>query len=389
VQKNSFSVYIHLPFCADRCLYCDFFSTRVTGSIPYDNYVESLGREWQYRKYHAGERDMGTLYIGGGTPSLWPAHQLGRILSFFELSDEMEITVEANPGDARADWFYALADLGVNRYSVGVQALDDDRLCALSRRHDKDQAKRAVTMALESGARSVGADIIYGTDGHSLGELSMELNTLINLGVHHVSAYELTGNPRTPLGREIEKGSYRLPGDDEMVALWFCVGDTLGSNGFRRYEVSNYSLPGFESRHNQHYWRGGMYLGLGAGAHGFIVHSDSTMNRYTNVQNVKTYMQLPEGSPSISPFHGIGGGSDFETISPVTYARERMMLGLRTEEGSSFNDIISRYVPELEPKWNRIAGELEDSGMVRRSRGRLYPTTVGMLHADGVAQQFF
>lgn len=384
----AFTIYIHLPFCVTRCRYCDFYSVQ-TDRVPYLSYRRAVLLEKEQRGGLFEQLRPVSLYIGGGTPSLWPSEELSPLLEGFEIREDWEVTVEVNPGDGDRNWFRSLVGAGVNRFSVGVQALEDSRLRWMGRRHDGRQAIRAIELARESGARSVSADIIYGTPGQRSRGLVQELETLIDLGVDHVSAYELTAATGTPLGNEVETGRVRLPDDTEMVGLWQVLGDTLENRGFERYEVSSYGRPGFHSRHNEHYWSGGAYMGLGAGAHGFVIAGTGKKTRYANVESVGDYMAAVVGCPATGGGTPEGPGGTGEVIDDITYARERMMLGLRTVRGVPLREVWSLLPVDIQQKWRRLIGQMEGEGMVEQAAGWLIPTTQGMLYADELAEKFF
>jgi oxygen-independent coproporphyrinogen-3 oxidase len=384
----AYSIYIHLPFCMEKCPYCDFFSVAM-GPVPFAAYRDALIREWKHRRSLVDGLQLVSIYLGGGTPSLWPAEEIHPLLEALNAPGRTEVTVEVNPGDAREDWFTQLTDAGVSRFSIGVQAVDDKRLEQLGRRHDRKQAEQAVRMAKRSGASSVGADIIYGTPGQNPGALAEELRALVSLEIQHLSAYELTIAPHTPFGHLAEQGSFGVPEDEEMAGLWQVVGEILRAHGFQRYEVSNYARPGHRSVHNQHYWQGGSYIGLGAGAHGFVVHRDGTMHRYANGENIADYMETLKEEVVSPRYYGIGAGSSLEPISPLTYARERIMLGLRTEQGVFFSQLVEGLNSSLRAQWGALVKELESTQMIRIESGWLRPTPKGMLYADGLAERFF
>ncbi|MCP4198748.1 MAG: radical SAM family heme chaperone HemW, partial [Proteobacteria bacterium] len=375
---TGYSIYIHLPFCLAKCPYCDFFSTAMT-PVPFAAYRKALICEWEHRRPLVDGLQLVSIYLGGGTPSLWPAEEIQALLEALNVSGSIEVTVEVNPGDAREDWFTLLKEAGVSRFSIGVQAVDDRRLEQLGRRHDRNQSEQAVRMAKYSGVSSVGADIIYGTPGQNPATLVEELRVLAALEVQHLSAYELTIAPDTPFGHLAKQGSFGVLEDEEMAALWHVVGDTLSDCGFHRYEVSNYARPGHLSLHNQHYWQGGCYIGLGAGAHGFVVHGGGTMHRYANGKNIADYVEILKETVISPRYYGLGAGSSLERISPLTYARERIMLGLRTEKGVFFSQIIEGLGPSVREQWGALVRELESSQMIQNESGWLRPTTEGML----------
>ncbi|MDJ0762430.1 MAG: radical SAM family heme chaperone HemW [Myxococcota bacterium] len=383
-----FSIYVHLPFCQSRCPYCDFFSVPPP-HVSFSTYRTAVHAEWQYRRPFAADAIFDSLYIGGGTPSLWPLEDIKRLISLFSLSQNAEISIEVNPADASERLLGGLSNAGVTRLSIGVQALDDTRLDWLGRRHDRRTAETAVRIATQSGLDSVGADIIYGTPGQTSASLTDELRALIDLGIDHVSAYELTISPRTILGRRVAATDITLPTDDDMATLWYTAGETLATLGFERYEVSNYARPGHRSRHNAHYWQGGAYVGLGAGAHGFFADNCGTLWRYANGRSVPDYVQLAGSETHPSGHGGIGKNPVSERVDPVTYARERMMLGLRTSDGIPLGDVFPLLPPEIKHDWQDILAAAAAEDLVHIEAKVVAPTEKGMLLADTLALRFF
>lgn len=383
-------VYIHLPFCKSRCAYCDFFST-ATNEIPFDAYRTALVSEWKRRRVattsYLGKRR--SLYIGGGTPSLWPAKALTDLLGELSVREDEEVTVEVNPKDADRRWFQALRDAGVNRFSIGVQALDDERLRFLGRRHNAEDARRAVKSALLSGAKSVSADLIFGAAGHGVEAWKREIEALVDLGVHHISAYELTLSKGTPLFAKSCSGERVTADEDTLAKLYRAARGTLKRLGLPQYEVSNYAPSKHRSRHNLNYWKGGEYLGLGAGAHGFVLALEKS-TRYCNTEDTASYIRaaLESDAPLAT---GIDPGGFTEHLSDLDRAREKIMLGLRTISGAPFEEILHTLPLEQRDLWQKEARKLisQKPALLRLRKGRLVPTARGLISADGIAQRFF
>jgi len=375
-------VYVHLPFCRGRCPYCDFISNDVT-EAPAEAYAEALAAEWRWRAPAvAGVLD--TVYLGGGTPSLWPAAKLARILALFPLAAKAEVTVEANPGDADEAWYRELVAAGVTRFSIGVQALDGGRLRWLGRRHGVEEAVRALRLAQESGAGSVSADLIYGTPGHGPSSAAEEARALVGYGADHVSAYELTVAAGTPLGQLAAAGDLGLPDEDERIEIWDAIGAALAGLSLERYEVSSHAAAGKRSRHNENYWRGGEYVGLGSGAHGFLCGRAGRL-RYANSRALDDYLDAALSGRFPAGGGGIGEGAASDPIDDGARAKELVMLGLRWIEGVDLDEL------------ERLAGAKRvaafSSALVRDGRARiegrrLVPTREGMLLADGLAERF-
>jgi len=378
------SVYVHLPFCRGRCPYCDFASNDTT-AVPVEPYARALLAEWRWRAGELqGPAQFDTIYFGGGTPSLWPAGRIEEILGALPKAGGAEVTVEANPGDADAGWYRRLAAAGVTRFSIGVQALDGDRLRWLGRRHGVDEAIRALGFARESGARSVSADIIYGTPGQTPEGAAAEARALAEIGIDHVSAYELTVAPGTPLGRRAAAIDLGLPGEDALVELWDAVGTALAERGLERYEVSSHARPGHRCRHNENYWRGGAYLGLGCGACGHA-EAPAGWQRTANSADLEAYLGAALGGRFPASGGGLGDGAVSDPVDGAARARELVMLGLRWIEGIDLDE-LGRLAGA-----DRVAAfssSLVGDGHARVEGGRLVPTREGMLLADGLAARF-
>ncbi|MCK9460381.1 MAG: radical SAM family heme chaperone HemW [Proteobacteria bacterium] len=378
------SVYVHLPFCRGRCPYCDFTSNDAA-EIPEAAYARALAAELRWRmSMPGGAGPFETVYLGGGTPSLLPAAWIAGILRALPVALGAEVTVEANPGDADAGWFEALVAAGATRFSIGVQATDGARLRWLGRRHGVDEAIRSLRLARESGARSVSADLIYGTPGHTPEGAAAEARALVELGAEHVSAYELTVSPRTPLGRRAAAGDLGLPGEEALVALWDAVGAALAGLGLERYEVSSYAKSGHRCRHNESYWRGGEYAGLGSGACGHARTAEGRL-RYANTADVGEYVEAALARRFPADGGGIGQGAVSDPVDDAARARELVMLGLRWADGIDLDELDRLAGAE---RTAAFSSSLIHDGHARISGRRLVPTREGMLLADGLAERF-
>ncbi|MHB8781252.1 MAG: radical SAM family heme chaperone HemW [Candidatus Geothermincolia bacterium] len=349
-------LYLHIPFCRSRCRYCDFCSwAGREDAIP--EYLRALRREmrrwseaWRYR--------LGSIYLGGGTPSLIAPEQIGELISeargCFLVADDAEVTVEVNPATWSGDDMKRVVASGVNRLSVGVQSLRDPLLRMMGRAHDAGEARRAIMRARSSGAGSVSADLIYGMPRQSLREFGEDLQALIDAGVHHVSAYALTLEHSTPLARDIEKGALPAPDEDEVAAMYGTACDALAAAGYEHYEISNFAMPGHASRHNAGYWDRRPYLGLGPGAHSF-----QAPLRWRGASDLDAYLG------------DVDHGYKVERLDAATSRFEELMLGLRTAAGAPADcadqDALERLT---EDGWLLRTGDrvrLTDSGMLLSS----------------------
>ena len=264
-------LYLHIPFCRQKCVYCDFPSYAGTERF-YDGYVQALCREIDASPYAGRAAD--TVYFGGGTPSLLPEGALPEILVHFRrrfsLTEDAEITVEANPESLTADKAAAWRKAGINRLSIGIQSFNDDLLAFLGRVHTAAEGKNAVLAAYDAGFRNLSLDLMYGLPGQSVEDVACDLLLLHELPVVHASIYSLIVEDGTRLKAEVERGKYTLPDDDLLEAMGKTVHEKMHAYGFQHYEVSSYAKPGYQSRHNSKYWQYVPYLGFGVSAHSFM-----------------------------------------------------------------------------------------------------------------------
>ena len=314
-------IYIHIPFCAKRCIYCGFFSTVREGEAA--RYVDAVCRELELRKDYLQGVPVRTVYFGGGTPSRLNPEQLGRIISsidsVFGLNALEELTVECNPDDITPAYLSALKDLGVNRISMGVQTFNDEMLRFLHRRHTATQALDAVRICRESGITNISIDLMYGLPGQTLEMFQSDLEAALSADVQHISSYCLSYEDGSPLKRMLSEHKV-APATDELCSSMFALMcQTLHDAGFDHYEISNFSKPCYHSRHNSSYWDGTPYLGLGAAAHSY----DGT-SRQWNPSDLDAYMK------------GIEHGTlqfEIENLSAKDLYNEKLMLSLRTTKG--------------------------------------------------------
>ena len=312
------ALYIHIPFCARKCAYCDFTSyPGRTERIP--DYLDQLEAEMRASAGRYGSLTADTVFIGGGTPSLLTGDQMKRLMEsvrrWFAVSPDAEITSEANPGTVDAAKLAAFREAGINRLSLGVQSFDDGLLRILGRIHTAREAEDAAYMAADAGFTNLSVDLMYALPGQRMDQWLSSVETALTLPVKHVSCYSLIVEDSTPMKAMVEAHPGCLPDDETAVAMQHEAARLLRARGFLRYEISNYALPGFESRHNLVYWRRGDYLGLGCAAH-------SLMNgkRFSNTASLEEYLS------------GVRAGEP-ETLNERDVYEEAVMLGLRTREG--------------------------------------------------------
>lgn len=329
-------LYVHWPYCARICPYCDFNVVRDRGrSEEQAGLVAAILSDLEAQASLTGPRRLASIFFGGGTPSLMAPEAVAAVVdgaqAFFPPRGDIEITLEANPTDAEAGRFRDLAAAGVNRLSLGVQSLDDDALRFLGRDHSAAEARRAIALAAAAFGR-LSIDLIYARPGQTVADWTAELETAVDLGFEHVSPYQLTIEPTTAFGRAFARGTLIPPDEDLAADLYETTQSVLGRHGFEAYEVSNHARgTAARSGHNLHVWRGGDYLGIGPGAHGRLT-LDGARTATVAHRGIAAYV---EGVAAGTPW------SDADRQSPIEAAEERILLGLRTVEGAAVADLAT------------------------------------------------
>lgn len=366
-------IYIHIPFCKQACSYCDFYFVTRTGYR--DAFVDRLVKEiesYSDTKY-ASER-MNTVYFGGGTPSLLKATDIERIMcalrNTFKLDLE-EVTLEMNPDDVTNNYLQNLLELGVTRSSMGVQSFKPELLEFMNRAHTREHALQCLELLKSAGFHTFTVDLIYGNPGQSLQDLEEDLDTLISFDPPHVSAYSLTVEPRTKLGKQVELGRIKPPEDDVVSDHYDLVVEKLAEAGIQQYEVSNYSKPGHEALHNSSYWRHENYLGLGPAAHSFWWDEDGA-TRWSNPSDLKAYLERDSWK------------QEKEALNKLQLAEERLMLGLRTREGIATEELENTYNYKLNERQQEYINQKEREGKVKLGSGHLRLTAKGRKIADSI-----
>ncbi|HAT3809680.1 TPA: radical SAM family heme chaperone HemW [Morganella morganii] len=285
------SLYIHIPWCVQKCPYCDFNSHALKGEVPHDDYVAHLLADLEADLPLVNGREIRTIFIGGGTPSLLSAEAMQTLMdgvrARIPVAEDAEVTMEANPGTVEADRFSGYQKAGINRISIGVQSFGDDKLIRLGRIHDAGEAKRAARLAATLGLRSFNLDLMHGLPEQHLGEALSDLRQAIELAPPHLSWYQLTIEPNTSFGSRPPV----LPDDDLLWDIFSQGHQLLTQAGYVQYETSAYAKPGFQCQHNLNYWRCGDYLGIGCGAHGKISFADRRILRTVKTKHPRGYME--------------------------------------------------------------------------------------------------
>ena len=369
------AVYVHWPYCARICPYCDFNVVRDRGrTLEQADLVDAIIADLKAQAAMTGPRPLASIFFGGGTPSLMPTEAVARIVAAihdaFDPSGPVEITLEANPTDAEAAHFASLSMAGINRLSLGVQSLDDAALQFLGRNHDAAEARRAIALAARSFQR-LSIDLIYARPGQTVADWTQELTTAVDLGFEHVSPYQLTINAGTAFGRAEARGTLVPPDEDQAADLYETTQAVLRQAGFDAYEVSNHARePAARSAHNLHVWRGGDYLGLGPGAHGRLT-LEGQRTATVSHRAIREYVAgVATGAPWV----------EADSLDAEGAAEERVLLGLRTVEGvpTTVFQALS-----LSPDRGPLA-DLIGEGFLTLESGRIIATARGRPVLDAV-----
>ena len=396
VPSTGMSLYIHVPFCQTKCPYCDFNTYQGIENLM-ESYLQALTTELGLWGKVLGHPTVTTVFFGGGTPSYLPEGFVLRILdaarATFEVRSDAEMTVEANPGDLRMEASQRLLAEGVNRLSIGVQSLDNDLLSMLGRRHDAVQAVAALQSARVSGFRNVNLDLMYGLPNQTLVQWHETLGQLVLLEPEHVSLYALTLEEGTPMQRWIQQGKLPEPDPDLAADMYHHAEEVLAAAGYHHYEISNWSLPGFPSRHNLAYWRLLPYLGVGPGAH-----SQLGEYRFWNTSSPRLYFsqvrRWKESQPqafaplTAASLEGVFPVAGNEHIDRATACAETMFLGLRLLDGMDLAAASDRVGLDLEAKYGTEIDGLISLGLLERSGVRLRLTQPAYLIANQVFTRF-
>lgn len=390
-QRAVTSVYLHVPFCAVKCHYCAFYS-KEPDRQTIEDYVSSLCLEIQ----RAGDYAFpSTIFFGGGTPSLLPAHQLQRIFQTLETvqwTQAREWTIECNPATLNPDKIALFRQYGVNRISMGVQSLEPDLLERLGRIHSVDMVHRSFDQLRQAGFDNINLDLMFAIPGQTMEMWNSTLEKILSFGSEHLSCYEVIYEEDTPLFESLKSGEFTLD-EDAAESMYLLLIDKLSAAGFRQYEVANFArdhrlgspstlpptpdgfTPKLACQHNLNYWRGGAYLGLGPSANGYV-----RGIRYQNVANTQRYIELIQSQPNAIEWQ--------EKLSPLARAGELAAFGFRSCEGWHLNDFKSITGMDMLTIWSQEIEKLQSWGWMKADGDRLFLTPLGLRFADAVAMEF-
>jgi len=381
VPQPSLGLYIHIPFCRTKCIYCNFNTyARLEHLIP--DYVRALSIELQAWGHVLEHPAVRTIFLGGGTPSLLAERDITQVITSackaFDVSPAAEVTLEANPGDVTDAKLSSWKALGVNRLSMGVQSFDDAEMKMLTRRHTAQQAKDAYRLMKAAGLPNVSFDLIYGLPLQSLETWRRTLEQSLQLDPVHISLYGLTVEEGTPLRHDVESGRLPKPDPDIAADMYLMAEEML--KGYRHYEISNWAKPGYEAKHNLIYWHNEPFLGVGPGAHSYL-----RRKRFWNIKSPADYIRrLTTDTGARWPFDEMPTVEEWRDVDPKDVASETSILQLRLDEDLAISAVASRYG---EAEARRQAGTLRDfarHGLVTESNGLFRLTTKGRLLSNEV-----
>ncbi len=372
-------IYIHIPFCRSRCSYCDF-ATGAFDEKRAARYVAALVREIdefpRHQSFIENLSPVDTIYFGGGTPSLLGANQIAEVLNAlkrkFEVDAKSEITLEINPGTVDINKAKAFVDTGITRASFGAQTFNDAHLKQLGRAHDACEITRTFDVLREAGFANINFDLIAGLPAQTLEDWQSNLRQALALKPEHLSLYLLEVHPATPLAAQLQQHRFTLPDEDTTAAMYRSLVDEMTRAGYEHYEISNFCLPEFQSRHNSKYWTGAPVYGFGCAAHSF----DGKYHRWANTREVLRYIEVMENGESAL--------DEVTNLSDENLRDERIFLGLRLMRGITWRDYQSCFTNDLRDTHADDLARLTEAGLIEISDERLKLTSVGALLSNEV-----
>lgn len=364
-------IYIHIPFCKSRCIYCGFYSTTLLDLRK--KYINAVCREMELRKNYIRE-PFSTIYLGGGTPSLLDEAELTQLFLYinnvYDVDRNAEITMECNPDDITPEFTNMLSRLPINRVSMGAQTFADSRLRLLHRRHNSDEVKHAVKLLREAGIKNISIDLMFGFPDESLSQWKEDISAALALNVEHISAYSLMYEEDTPLWKMLDTGKVKEIDEELSLTMFKELVCQLTDAGYEHYEISNFARPGYRSRHNSSYWHQVPYIGLGAAAHSFDLNS-----RQWNVADLKLYIE--EINNGIIPM-------EREELDNDTTFNDIITTALRTSDGINLNALETRLGKRYRNTLISAAGKHLEQGLLEIRHDRLRLTAEGIFISDMV-----
>ncbi|HEL1118510.1 TPA: oxygen-independent coproporphyrinogen III oxidase [Streptococcus equi subsp. zooepidemicus] len=373
MSKKPTSAYVHIPFCTQICYYCDFSKVFIKNQ-PVDAYLEALIKEFESYQINS----LKTLYIGGGTPTAITAKQLDYLLSHLQqhlqLDQLEEFTIEANPGDLTEDKIAVLRQSAVNRISLGVQTFNDKQLKQIGRSHTEAQIYATIASLKEAGFQNISIDLIYALPGQTMQQVKENVAKVLSLDIPHLSLYSLILEHHTVFMNKMRRGKLHLPTEDLEAEMFEYIISEMESSGFEHYEISNFTKPGFESRHNLMYWNNDEYFGCGAGASGYL-----NGIRYRNRIPIQHYLKaVADGNARLSE----------EVLTKEEMMEEELFLGLRKKSGVSVSRFQEKFGLSFESRYGPVVRELQNQGLLVEDKDFIRMTKKGLFLGDSVAEKF-
>ncbi|HEL0645775.1 radical SAM family heme chaperone HemW [Streptococcus equi] len=373
MSKKPTSAYVHIPFCTQICYYCDFSKVFIKNQ-PVDAYLEALIKEFESYQINS----LKTLYIGGGTPTAITAKQLDYLLSHLQqhlqLDQLEEFTIEANPGDLTEDKIAVLRQSAVNRISLGVQTFNDKQLKQIGRSHTEAQIYTTIASLKEAGFQNMSIDLIYALPGQTIQQVKENVAKALTLDIPHLSLYSLILEHHTVFMNKMRRGKLQLPTEDLEAEMFEYIISEMEASGFEHYEISNFTKPGFESRHNLMYWNNDEYFGCGAGASGYL---DGI--RYRNRVPIQHYLKaVADGNARLSE----------EVLTKEEMMEEELFLGLRKKSGVSVSRFQEKFGLSFESRYGPVVRELQAQGLLVKDKDFVRMTKKGLFLGDSVAEKF-
>ncbi|HEL0614419.1 TPA: oxygen-independent coproporphyrinogen III oxidase [Streptococcus equi subsp. zooepidemicus] len=373
MSKKPTSAYVHIPFCTQICYYCDFSKVFIKNQ-PVDAYLEALIKEFESYQISS----LKTLYIGGGTPTAITAKQLDYLLSHLQqhlqLDQLEEFTIEANPGDLTEDKIAVLRKSAVNRISLGVQTFNDKQLKQIGRSHTEAQIYTTIASLKEAGFQNMSIDLIYALPGQTIQQVKENVAKALALDIPHLSLYSLILEHHTVFMNKMRRGKLQLPTEDLEAEMFEYIISEMEANGFEHYEISNFTKPGFESRHNLMYWNNDEYFGCGAGASGYL-----NGIRYRNRIPIQHYLKaVADGNARLSE----------EVLTKEEMMEEELFLGLRKKSGVSVSRFQEKFGLSFESRYGPVVRELQNQGLLVEDKDFVRMTKKGLFLGDSVAEKF-
>ena len=365
-------LYIHIPYCRRKCSYCDFFSVANTSTV--EAYIDAVVAESRLRKDELRGEGLRTIYIGGGTPSVLGIGQIRRLVegirSVFDTSEVEEFTIEVNPEGVGREYVEGLRETGINRVSMGIQSFDDEELKMINRRHSAAEAERAVETIREAGIDNISIDLIYGLPLQTMDSWQRTLEKAASLKPNHISAYNLSYEEGTRLWTMRKLGKIAEATEEECEAMFHSLVKQLKAAGYEHYEISNFCLPGFHSRHNSSYWDGTLYLGLGASAHSY-----DGETRSWNPRNINEY---------ITAITAGRRACECEALTATDKYNEQIMIRLRTAKGVSADFLRQAHGEEAMRRFEQQAERFVQAGMMAKTGAVYRITEAGIMISDHI-----